>query len=306
MSKKYYVYVAALMAFKEREGHCNVPFRYEEGDIKLGVWLIRQRQAYRGIGTNKITKEQIAQLEALGVVWDVYDEKWNQNYEALKAFKAREGHCNVPTKHVEGGVNIGHWLNRQRQIYNGNTQGKISKERADQFEEIGDVWRVNSEFLEPSISLHEFKNSVNRLVQYQENGKPFSARKRILKSDFKTAIRYAYGDRCAITGSKLLLELAHRGPNGSWSHENTKGILLSKKLYSALKEGILAIDPETGLVSIDEKNRDNPLFKGLHGKVVHIANLEGPVHELPRFKTQSDCPYDDDGENSSPSERFVS
>jgi putative restriction endonuclease len=114
--------------------------------------------------------------------------------------------------------------------------------------------------------------------------------KRVLQSDFSTAIRYAYDNQCALTGSKVALQAAHWGPKGAWRHENTKGILLFQTLHTVLDQGVLGIDPDTGLVSIAKEHRDDPVLKGLHGKVVHIANLEGPVQELPRFKMRLDCP----------------
>ena len=50
-----------LLAFKERERHCNVPHWHEEQGAKLGYWLNRQRQAYKH-GTLETRREQI--LEA--------------------------------------------------------------------------------------------------------------------------------------------------------------------------------------------------------------------------------------------------
>ena len=36
-----------LLAYKERERHCDVPTKHEEQGAKLGSWLKRQRQAYK-------------------------------------------------------------------------------------------------------------------------------------------------------------------------------------------------------------------------------------------------------------------
>jgi hypothetical protein len=75
-------------------------------------------------------------------------------------------------------------------------------------------------------------------------------------------------------------------------------------LHCALDNGFLYIDPETGLVSVpDEEHRDDFLLKGIHGKVVHIAKLEGPVQELPRFKMKEEYPSDD--QPQSPSTRPI-
>ena len=38
-------------------------------------------------------------------------------YELLGAFVAREGHADVPARHVEGGEKLGSWLSNQRTGY---------------------------------------------------------------------------------------------------------------------------------------------------------------------------------------------
>ena len=57
-----------LLAFKEREGHCDVPRRHEEQGAKLGKWLSHQRQAYKR-GTLEARRVQI--LEDCGVTWTI-------------------------------------------------------------------------------------------------------------------------------------------------------------------------------------------------------------------------------------------
>ena len=57
-----------LLAFKEREGHCDVPQRHEEQGAKLGSWLGTQRKAYKR-GTLEARRVQI--LEDCGVTWTI-------------------------------------------------------------------------------------------------------------------------------------------------------------------------------------------------------------------------------------------
>ncbi|MGE7439472.1 helicase associated domain-containing protein [Kitasatospora sp. NPDC001175] len=56
--------LAALAAFVEREGHVRVPRTHKEGGVSLGSWLNNQKAR-----RDKLTAEQIGQLEALGVGW---------------------------------------------------------------------------------------------------------------------------------------------------------------------------------------------------------------------------------------------
>ena len=43
--------------------------------------------------------------------------EWDRHYAALVKFVEREGHANVPTKHVEGDVMLGRWVSSQHQRY---------------------------------------------------------------------------------------------------------------------------------------------------------------------------------------------
>ncbi|MFJ9847179.1 helicase associated domain-containing protein [Kitasatospora sp. NPDC101155] len=56
--------LAALAAFVEREGHVRVPRTHKEGGVSLGSWLNNQKAR-----RDKLTAEQLGQLEALGVGW---------------------------------------------------------------------------------------------------------------------------------------------------------------------------------------------------------------------------------------------
>ena len=44
-------------------------YDYDENGIALGIWLAKQRQAYKGQGTQKITPDQIKLLEEIGMKW---------------------------------------------------------------------------------------------------------------------------------------------------------------------------------------------------------------------------------------------
>ena len=69
-----------LLAYREREGHCDVPDRHVEDGARLGGWLQNQRQAYKARGMSEEERKaarrhalpdaQVEALEALGVVWE--------------------------------------------------------------------------------------------------------------------------------------------------------------------------------------------------------------------------------------------
>ena len=79
--------------------------------------------------------ERREQLDVIGIVWDPRNIAWEKGFAALTAFKAREGHCNVPQRHVEDGFRLGMWINGQR-----CSRSKMSAERKKRLDEIGMVW----------------------------------------------------------------------------------------------------------------------------------------------------------------------
>ena len=138
-----------LRAYRDREGHCDVPSKHEEQGAKLGVWLSKQRTAFK---RGKLESRRVRALEAAGVVWDVLAEQWERSYALLRAYREREGHANVPKGHVEDGEKLGLWLGSQRKRYQARGLGEeerkakraslLSDEEVGRLEALGVVWRV--------------------------------------------------------------------------------------------------------------------------------------------------------------------
>ena len=58
---------------------------------------------------------------------------------AREAYHKREGHCDVPKSHKEGGENLGLWVADQRTAFK---KGKLDPERTRRLEAIGIKWRI--------------------------------------------------------------------------------------------------------------------------------------------------------------------
>jgi superfamily II DNA or RNA helicase len=131
----------ALQRFVEREGHARVPFAYrDEGVLWLGSWVNTQRLRY---GRGVLSKERIGRLEALpGWVWEPHDDLWEQGFDALERFVAREGHARVPAAYRDGlAYPLGHWVNAQRTRCK---RGVLSEERIARLEASpGWVWEAH-------------------------------------------------------------------------------------------------------------------------------------------------------------------
>ncbi|MET3209777.1 UNVERIFIED_CONTAM: superfamily II DNA or RNA helicase [Paenibacillus sp. PvR008] len=130
-----------IVQFKEKYRHCNVPRNYEINGVKLGVWVTTQRKSYiKGL----LSKEKIMELELIGFEWEPYVDIWNYNYNLLREFKEKHGHCNIPA----GKIKI--WINNQRQAYK---RGQLLQERIDQLNNIGFVWDPTKELWETNFDL---------------------------------------------------------------------------------------------------------------------------------------------------------
>lgn len=136
-----------LIAFVEREGHARVPTDHVENGLPLASWVIRHRQDYK---LDRVPADRAELLEALpGWTWNVLDARWEDHYDALRRFQAREGHALVPSTHTEpqparaawagaGSVRLGQWVVAQRAQ---RKTGDLSPERAVRLNAVpGWVW----------------------------------------------------------------------------------------------------------------------------------------------------------------------
>ena len=85
------------------------------------------------------------------MVWDVFGDQWERSYALLRAYREREGHANVPLRHVEEGEKLGGWLSTQRKRYQARGWSEeerkakkaspLSDEEVGRLEALGVVWR---------------------------------------------------------------------------------------------------------------------------------------------------------------------
>ena len=118
-----------LKVYKEREGHCRVPYSHVENSFRLGGWITTQRTK-----KETLSEERRQRLDELGFVWDLSAAAWEEGFSNLKAYKEREGHCRVSNRHKENGFRLGNWVNVQR------TKENLSEERRQRLDELGFVW----------------------------------------------------------------------------------------------------------------------------------------------------------------------
>ena len=134
---------AAAVEYHRTHGNLDVPAAYvDPNGVKLGVWLrrlcgIRAGKSEKG----RLTEEQIARLDALGMIWgNRNDLLWEKGFEHAAGYY-RE-HCGLPLSPsyvCADGYKLGGWLSDQREKYR---DGKLKTERRERLEELGMEWEL--------------------------------------------------------------------------------------------------------------------------------------------------------------------
>ena len=122
--------------FREQFGDLQVPAKYKTKDgYPLGKWINNARKR-RNDG--KLTEERIRQLDQMGMIWSVFDAKWEQGYALAMNYAAEHGNLNVPVNYTtEEGEKLGAWILNQRTAY---AKEMLSQDQIDRLEEIGIYW----------------------------------------------------------------------------------------------------------------------------------------------------------------------
>src|SRR5262249_28161806 len=132
-----------LKLYKERVGDCRVPFNHIENGFKLGSWANTQRT-----NKNSLSDEHRQRLEEIGFIWDLRSANWDEGLRNLTTYRSREGHCNVPETHKEGGFALGSWVGTQR-----HNKDRLSEERRQKLDELGVMWDVRETAWEEGFNL---------------------------------------------------------------------------------------------------------------------------------------------------------
>jgi len=129
-----------LLLFKENRGHVRVSrVKNTKEDLarepyldRLGLWVYQQRADYRRGRDNPhdpgIEPYREKALTPLGFNWDLREEKWEMRFDQLKEFKAKHGHCDVPTsgKKYDADPHLQRWVNFQRKEYRKYKAGDLN------------------------------------------------------------------------------------------------------------------------------------------------------------------------------------
>ncbi|GAA3185121.1 DEAD/DEAH box helicase [Streptomyces virens] len=124
--------LAAAQSYRDEHGHLDVPVDYtDSAGYALGTFVTTMRDA-RAAG--RLEADWIAELDALGMIWDKHDAAWRARLAAATEYHRRHGHLAVPAT-----TSLGGWLAEQRHLANKN---ELDAGRADTLTALDPDWRL--------------------------------------------------------------------------------------------------------------------------------------------------------------------
>ena len=122
--------------YRDTYGNLMVAGKYVDPDgYPLGQWIIKTRQQKLN---GRLKEERIAQLDEIGMVWSVFDAKWEKAYALAAAYYEENGNLNIPRSYVTAsGERLGQWVSVQQWAY---PKGKLTDEQVERLNRIGMYW----------------------------------------------------------------------------------------------------------------------------------------------------------------------
>ena len=143
---------AAAAEYHRTHGDLDVPTAYVSKDgIRLGAWIGNLRQRRR-LGTLACTGEQLARLDALGMIWGSrYELAWEKGFAHARDYARRVGDLNVPfTYRSPDGYKLGGWIADQREK---KRAGSLKEERRRRLDALGMLWEKKTQKTQKTNSL---------------------------------------------------------------------------------------------------------------------------------------------------------
>lgn len=152
MDARWDLFARAAAEAARREGTLDLPRTDRTADgLPLGRWLEVQRQVQAGQRPGRLTAEQAARLEKLGIRWNHrLETAWEKGFAAAQKYRTDHGDLLVPVRFRDRtGFALGEWIVYNRQRY---LTGSLSRERIERLEALGMVWNTASDLWEQSYA----------------------------------------------------------------------------------------------------------------------------------------------------------
>ena len=101
-----------------------------DSGLRLGSWICQLRTYKKsGIQRGYLTEERVKALDEIGMIWDVPDYLWEENFAECLQYYREHGNLDIPNAYCSPkGLKIGGWLRRQRMLRRGDSNDKYDIE----------------------------------------------------------------------------------------------------------------------------------------------------------------------------------
>ena len=141
-SQKWWAMYHRLRQYQMDNGNVSVAKSYVDNEgYAIGRWVDYQRQAK----LSELKKQLLNQLDFVFRGKIKNENRWSSRYEELKQFKAKHGHCNVPSDYCQN-KQLARWVKVQRRAYKNSG---LHKDRIKALGELGFIWQIYKKRREP-------------------------------------------------------------------------------------------------------------------------------------------------------------
>ena len=152
MEARWEVLCQAAADAAAKEGTLELPRSYTiHSGVPVGKWLELQRQVQAGQHPGRLTAEQAAKLEKLGIRWNHrLEAAWEKGFASAQKYRTEHGDLLVPVRYRDkNDFALGEWIVYNRQRYLG---GNLTQNRIERLEAIGMVWSTSNDLWEQNYA----------------------------------------------------------------------------------------------------------------------------------------------------------
>ena len=152
MEARWEVLCQAASDAAAKEGTLELPRSYTiHSGVPVGKWLELQRQVQAGQRPGRLTAEQAAKLEKLGIRWNHrLEAAWEKGFASAQKYRTEHGDLLVPVRYRDkNDFALGEWIVYNRQRYLG---GNLTQNRIERLEAIGMVWSTSNDLWEQNYA----------------------------------------------------------------------------------------------------------------------------------------------------------
>lgn len=152
MEARWEVLCQAAADAAAKEGTLELPRSYTiHSGVPVGKWLELQRQVQAGQRPGRLTAEQAAKLEKLGIRWNHrLETAWEKGFASAQKYRTEHGDLLVPVRYRDkNDFALGEWIVYNRQRYLG---GNLTQNRIERLEAIGMVWSTSNDLWEQNYA----------------------------------------------------------------------------------------------------------------------------------------------------------